>query len=104
MEKRFQMTFHPTWDPLEKSIGIEKCGEWMFMGTVKQGDDNIHLYKNINTREYKNLSDDGSEWIFAKDCYNKIPKNIPICATPDWWNDLYTDGAGNCFSDADPGL
>lgn len=24
--------------------------------------------------------------------------------TPDWWNDLYTDGAGNCFSDADGGL
>jgi len=25
-------------------------------------------------------------------------------ATPDWWNDLYTDAAGNCFSDADSGL
>lgn len=24
--------------------------------------------------------------------------------TPDWWNDLYTDGTGSCFSDADPGL
>lgn len=24
--------------------------------------------------------------------------------TPDWWNDLYTDGCGNTFSDADPGL
>jgi hypothetical protein len=23
---------------------------------------------------------------------------------PDWWIDLYTDGFGNCFSDADPGL
>lgn len=25
-------------------------------------------------------------------------------ATPDWWNDLYTDVTGQCFSDADPGL
>jgi hypothetical protein len=24
--------------------------------------------------------------------------------TPDWWNDLYTDGCGNCYSDADSGL
>lgn len=21
-----------------------------------------------------------------------------------WWDDLYTDGLGQCFSDADPGL
>lgn len=25
-------------------------------------------------------------------------------AMPDWAEDLYTDGAGNCFSDADSGL
>lgn len=25
-------------------------------------------------------------------------------ATPDWWNDLYTDACGQCFSNADPGL
>jgi hypothetical protein len=24
--------------------------------------------------------------------------------TPDWWNNLYTDANGQCFSDADPGL
>ena len=24
--------------------------------------------------------------------------------TPDWWNDLYTDACGNCYSDADSGL
>ena len=23
---------------------------------------------------------------------------------PEWWCDLYVDAAGNCFSDADPGL
>ncbi len=23
---------------------------------------------------------------------------------PDWWVDNYTDGSGNCYSDADPGL
>jgi hypothetical protein len=31
-------------------------------------------------------------------------KPRPINSTPEWWNDLYTDGSGNCFSDADPGL
>ena len=30
------------------------------------------------------------------------PPKRSINQTPDWWNDLYTDGAGNCFSDADP--
>lgn len=24
--------------------------------------------------------------------------------TAEWWNDLYTDSRGMCFSDADPGL
>jgi hypothetical protein len=24
--------------------------------------------------------------------------------TPEWWNDLYTDATGQCFTDADPGL
>lgn len=28
---------------------------------------------------------------------------MPI-KTPDWWNDLYVDVNGNCFSDADNGL
>lgn len=23
---------------------------------------------------------------------------------PQWWQDLYTDGAGHCFTDADEGL
>lgn len=23
---------------------------------------------------------------------------------PNWWIDNYTDGSGNCYSDADPGL
>jgi len=32
------------------------------------------------------------------------PSRRSINQTPDWWNDLYTDGFGNCFSDADPGL
>ena len=34
----------------------------------------------------------------------KKPPRRSINQTPDWWNDLYTDAAGNCFSDADPGL
>jgi hypothetical protein len=32
------------------------------------------------------------------------PEPIRHIKTPDWWNDLYTDGTGNSFSDADPGL
>lgn len=32
----------------------------------------------------------------------KLAKNLK--KTPDWWDDLYTDGTGNTFSDADPGL
>jgi len=24
--------------------------------------------------------------------------------TPEWWNDLYTDCTGQCYSDADNGL
>lgn len=31
------------------------------------------------------------------------PKRNPL-SPPDWWLDNYTDGAGNCYSDADDGL
>ncbi|HNR21363.1 MAG TPA: hypothetical protein PKL45_15375 [Bacteroidia bacterium] len=34
---------------------------------------------------------------------NKTEYVKPI-KTPDWWNDLYTDACGNCYSDADSGL
>ena len=34
----------------------------------------------------------------------KIRPHLTPMPTPEWWNDLYTDAAGNCFSDADPGL
>lgn len=34
----------------------------------------------------------------------EVPVNVLPLITPPWWNDLYIDGAGNSFSDADPGL
>jgi hypothetical protein len=30
--------------------------------------------------------------------------NYYINKTHEWWNDLYTDANGQCYSDADPGL
>jgi hypothetical protein len=38
-------------------------------------------------------------WGYYRACEIEIPVQ-----TPDWWNDLYTDASGQCFSDADPGL
>ena len=35
---------------------------------------------------------------------NEKPAYEKPIKPPEWWCDLYVDAAGNCFSDADPGL
>jgi hypothetical protein len=54
----------------------------------------------ISIEDYSCLSDDHKERctpVYVEE-FDKPMK------TPEWWNDLYTDASGNCFSDADQGL
>jgi hypothetical protein len=48
------------WTSLERLLGPELCGDYMFMGRTA----NIALYKHIITRRYLNIDCDGDTYRF----------------------------------------
>jgi hypothetical protein len=50
----------PNWAPLEKAIGTEKCGEFMFMYSTVVDEKTICAYKHINTRLYLCIDTEGA--------------------------------------------
>ncbi len=76
------------WEPLENLFkdDLDKCGEFMFMGTTKNFTMNrdcrkdIHLYKHINTRRYINIDSKGKFYDYdsVTNSYIKINKDCAI--------------------------
>jgi hypothetical protein len=57
------------WQPLEQMLGANCCGSFMLMGRVGE----IHSYKNIWTRRYLHLAQDGT-------CFRQTGGGyVPIC-------------------------
>ena len=68
------------------------------------------MYKLIKRKDCK-MFDKGNCNIFIDDkpkcnnvCKSHKPKHTISINTPNYWDDLYTDASGNCYSDADSGL
>jgi hypothetical protein len=53
----------PDWAPLEAVVGPERCGVFMFIAYAGP-DDNIRLYKHVDTRLYLNLDPDGNAYVY----------------------------------------
>ncbi|ANA41809.1 hypothetical protein A2G06_16870 (plasmid) [Geobacter anodireducens] len=67
----------PNWVPLEEMIGA-RCAEYMYIAGYQLEDGTVvHAYKQIDTRKYVNLSDDGRSWQFTGDGYQEV-REIPV--------------------------
>jgi hypothetical protein len=53
----------PDWVPLEAVVGPERCDAFMFIAYAGP-DDNIRLYKHVDTRLYLNLDPDGNAYVY----------------------------------------
>jgi hypothetical protein len=59
----------PDWKPLEQMLGPELCRNFMYMGRSEQ---QIHLYKHIDTRRYLNIGPDGTCFRYSSSGYVPI--------------------------------
>lgn len=58
--------FDPVWYPLEQHLGLDRCGDYMFMASYMLADRTVvHTYKHCDTRQYINLSADGRQWAYS---------------------------------------
>lgn len=68
METSRDPGYEPHWPPLEEAIGLDRCRDFMYMGSAQGADGTpVYLYKHAITRRYINLSDDGRAWKYEGD-------------------------------------
>jgi hypothetical protein len=65
------------WSPLEKLIGASRCEWFMNMGQShrvfhRDGWEQLHLYKHIDTRPYLNVALDGACFRYSGGAYTPV--------------------------------
>ena len=65
--------------------------------------DPIYKYRRGVNSEVERLKKEIQE-LSKVEIHEKPKPTRNFNSPPNWWIDLYTDGNGNCFSDADSGL
>lgn len=89
--------------------GSETEDRWLMKLAERVPDE---MYEDLNNLKYSPLSPkqvatriERAYRIFISPTKKKIDHSEHFDRSmPDWYADLYTDGSGMCYSDADPGL
>lgn len=72
-------SFTPVWEPLEKFLGDDRVGQFMFIATYTRDDGrHIHAYKHRGTRRYLNLDDSGHCYRYGDGGYTEIPAAVAL--------------------------
>jgi hypothetical protein len=77
----------PDWAPLEELVGVELCGQFMWIFDVELADGTrLNAYKHIWTRCYFNLADDGRAFHYAADGrYREVDQYTAIVGVFEDW-------------------
>ena len=78
---------HPAWDPLERVVGLDLAGWFMWMFEVRAARGRVlHAYKHRWTRRYLYLGADGAYGYVEPDRYRRIDlaDALELVLEP-WW-------------------
>jgi hypothetical protein len=80
----------PDWTPLERLIGTELMGHFMWMGEIELSDGTaVHAYKHRSTRRYFHLGEDGRAFRYTKrGAYREIDPSDALVDMFEGWGSL----------------
>lgn len=81
----------PNWGPLEDLVGRQLAPSFMWMHSVRLDDDAVvHAYKQLSTRHYCHLAEDGRAFLHAPaGDYREVTRRLAIVVAFDGWAALW---------------